>query len=263
MPELVVYTGDYIYRESPCPAGNNGCKGTPWGDNQATWIVDWFQPSASVRAAAPLVITRGNHENCSRAGPGGFRYLDAHPFTGQCLDTTEPWAMVAGTVRIAVLDTNALKDARGQPLTPLFTKHLAKIRSMLDGPAWIATHRPFWGFGADDDTGLPVERTRELQDAVRKAGLSEDTTLLISAHLHLAQIVEFGGLRPPQLVIGNSGTELVTETHPPATIDGLPVTESRVIYQYGFATMEPETTGSWRLDFRDRSGRVILLVSPV
>jgi hypothetical protein len=171
--------------------------------------------------------------------------------------------MVAGTVRIAVLDTNALKDARGQPLTPLFTKHLAKIRSMLDGPAWIATHRPFWGFGADDDTGLPVERTRELQDAVRKVGLPEDTTVLISAHLHLAQIVELGGLRPPQLVIGNSGTELVTETHPPATIDGLPVTESRVIYQYGFATMEPETTGSWRLDFRDRSGRVILLVSPV
>jgi hypothetical protein len=40
-------------------------------------------------------------------------------------------------------------------------------------------------------------------------------------------------------------------------IDTLPVTASRVFYQYGFATMEPDSTGNWQLDCRDRTGRVI------
>jgi hypothetical protein len=32
-PSLVIHVGDYIYRESPCPAGDKGCKGSPYGDN--------------------------------------------------------------------------------------------------------------------------------------------------------------------------------------------------------------------------------------
>ena len=30
-PDLVMHVGDYHYRESPCPAGNAGCAGSPWG----------------------------------------------------------------------------------------------------------------------------------------------------------------------------------------------------------------------------------------
>ena len=36
-PDLIIYTGDYIYREAPCPDGNQGCVGTPYGDNPG-WI---------------------------------------------------------------------------------------------------------------------------------------------------------------------------------------------------------------------------------
>jgi hypothetical protein len=32
-PDLVIHVGDYLYRESACPAGNQGCAGSPWGDN--------------------------------------------------------------------------------------------------------------------------------------------------------------------------------------------------------------------------------------
>src|ERR1700741_4107213 len=32
-PDLVIHVGDYLYRETPCPAGNTGCAGTPYGDN--------------------------------------------------------------------------------------------------------------------------------------------------------------------------------------------------------------------------------------
>ena len=256
-PELIIYTGDYIYRESPCPTGNKGCEGSPYGDNQATWLTDWIQPSHALRAAAPLVLLRGNHESCARAGDGWFRYLDAHPYTGQCQRSTSPWLMQAGTFRLAILDSSELKDADNQPLTKLYSEQLTRVKHLLTEPGWIATHRPFWGFGADDDTGKPVELTGILQDAVRNTGLPRDARLLIGAHLHLAEVLSFGKQRPPQLIAGNSGTQLIPETEPPEQIDGLPILNREVIYQYGYVTMESTVLNNWDINFRDIKGRVI------
>ena len=36
-PDLVIHVGDYVYRESPCPPAEAGCKGSPHGDNWQTW----------------------------------------------------------------------------------------------------------------------------------------------------------------------------------------------------------------------------------
>lgn len=51
-PDLIVHVGDYVYRESPCPAGEAGCAGSPHGDNWATWDADFFY-------AGGLVAWRG------------------------------------------------------------------------------------------------------------------------------------------------------------------------------------------------------------
>ena len=72
-PDLVIHVGDYLYRESACPPGNQGCAGSPWGDNWTTWKADFFDPAAPLLAAAPIVLVRGNHEDCKRAGPGWTR----------------------------------------------------------------------------------------------------------------------------------------------------------------------------------------------
>ena len=74
-PDLIIHTGDYIYRESPCPAGNNGCIGTPHGDNIETWMADWLEPAQPMFAAAPIIAVRGNHETCERAGTGPPRQI--------------------------------------------------------------------------------------------------------------------------------------------------------------------------------------------
>lgn len=256
-PDLIIYTGDYIYRESPCPAGNKGCEGTPYGDNQATWEADWLLPSHPIHTAAPIVFLRGNHESCARAGNGWFRYLDARPYTGQCQQTTAPWLMEAGSLRLVVLDTADLKSSDKETLTGLYAKQLIETDQLLKGPGWLASHRPFWGFGADDDTGEPVKLTGVLQDAVRRAGLPQEVRLLISAHLHLAEVLSFDKQRPPQLIVGNGGTELVPETTPPEQIDGLQIVNPQVFYQYGFVTMEPVTDNVWTVVFRDVTGRVI------
>ena len=45
-PDLIVHVGDYYYREAPCPAGNEGCAGTPYGDNWGAWNADWVRAGA-------------------------------------------------------------------------------------------------------------------------------------------------------------------------------------------------------------------------
>jgi hypothetical protein len=256
-PDLIVYTGDYIYRESPCPVGDNGCAGSPHGDTQETWEADWLLPARPVHAAAPLILIRGNHETCSRAGGGWFRYLDARPYLGECEDSTEPWVAGFDSMEVAVMDVANLEDEDGNPLTDLFASQLEWLAERLTQSSWIAAHRTFWGYGADDDTGELTTPTEELQDAVREAGLPEAVELLVGAHIHLAEVLDFGPERPPQLVVANSGTQLVARVEPPAEIDGIAIQSQRVIYQYGFVAMTALGRGGWSISFRDVDGREI------
>ena len=78
-PDLVIHVGDYLYRESACPAGDAGCARSPYGDDWPTWKADFFAPAAPALRAAPWIVVRGNHEICRRAGPGYFRLLDPTP----------------------------------------------------------------------------------------------------------------------------------------------------------------------------------------
>ncbi|MGZ9086891.1 MAG: hypothetical protein ACXW3R_15460 [Rhodoplanes sp.] len=62
-PGLVIHVGDYLYRESPCPTGDIGCKGSPYGDNWATWQADFFSaggPAARRRFHGSLCAATNN-----------------------------------------------------------------------------------------------------------------------------------------------------------------------------------------------------------
>ena len=254
-PDLIIYTGDYIYRESPCPEGNNGCKGSPYGDTQATWEADWLGPARSLHAVAPMILTRGNHETCERAGAGWFRYLDAHPYRAECKRNNLPWLADLGSHQVAVMDTANLNDEQGHPLTKRFEKELNALEAQLDKDAWIATHRPFWGYGADDDTGELTVQTSILQEVVRNRGLPAQTQLLIGAHIHLAQILGFGGSgRPPQLIIGNGGTQLVPGVPAIHEIDGEAIQTQWVLNQFGYALMSKPGGREWQISFFDQDG---------
>lgn len=58
----------------------------------------------------------------------------------------------------------------------------------------------------------------------------------MSAHIHLAQLLGFDSKdRPPQLVIGNGGTQLVSEVDPISEIDGVDINDQMVLNQFGYA----------------------------
>ncbi|HIG68268.1 MAG TPA: hypothetical protein EYQ44_10765 [Porticoccaceae bacterium] len=257
-PDLIIYTGDYIYREAPCPEGNSGCKDTPYGDNKETWEADWLIPAQSLHTAAPMILTRGNHETCSRAGKGWYRYLDARPYyRGKCILNNRPWIADLGSHSVAVMDTANLKDADGNDLTGRFENELIELNERLDEESWIMTHRPFWGYGADDTGEFSVQEPI-LQEAVRDVGLPDTTNLLISAHIHLSEILEFeNSQRPIQMIIGNGGTQLVSDVEPIDEIDGEKIEEQRVLNQFGYAIMKKKGSRIWEINFHDQDGYLL------
>ncbi len=114
-PDLVIHVGDYHYRESACPIDDRGCAGSPWGYGWDAWNADFFAPAAPLLAAAPWVMVRGNHEDCSRAGEGWFRFMDRAPMERTCRDLTGIFVARLGDFGVVVVDDAKAADPKGDP----------------------------------------------------------------------------------------------------------------------------------------------------
>jgi hypothetical protein len=251
MPELVIHVGDYLYRESPCPAGNQGCAGSPFGDKSwAAWEADFFAPAAPLLRAAPWVFVRGNHESCARAGEGWFRFLDPYPYAGACRDYTQPYTVPLGDVQLLMLDSSFVDDIELKPeQVAAYREQLMRLGAMAAlnptarDNAWLLMHHPLWAFGhAGIMNGMEqLFQDNENLEAAARGTLPPATRLVLTGHIHLFEALDFDGARPAQLVVGNSGTAL----DPPVTtplagleIDGMAVAAGTTLDQFGYLTIE-------------------------
>ena len=217
-PELIVHVGDYNYRGTPrsivlsprmtgyarpirvdvfdtgdlddeddnptVPIGpgyySQNMQGSPHPDNWVDWRDDFFVPASRLLGAAPWVFTRGNHELCSRAGPGWFYLLDAAspllgpgrrqsecppqlpatwregawpdpalPFDGQSFPTEPkpPFRLRLGSLNLIVFDSSDAGDAQlyaPEHYLAMFRRVAAMLAEDAT-PTWLVTHRPIWG----------------------------------------------------------------------------------------------------------------------
>jgi hypothetical protein len=209
-PDLVIHVGDYYYRETPCPDGDKGCAGSPFGDKWVTWRAEFFDPARPLLNAAPWVFVRGNHESCARGGRGWFRQLDAGARPLTCPATSAPFAVDIGGLNLYLLDS---ADADDRGATP---QGVANVGAQLDAfgpalarePGWIVTHRPIlalapvtriWPF---DPVEAALNATE--QAAVRGRDLSA-VQMIVSGHVHHFAAYDFLDQRPSQLVAGTGG----------------------------------------------------------
>ena len=233
-PDLVIHVGDYHYRETPCPAGNRGCAGSPWGYGWDAWNADFFVPARPLLAAAPWVFVRGNHEECERAGQGWFRLLAAEAWSARrsCdlpandgdADFTPPYAVALGaTTQLTVFDS---AHAGNTPLNlsrpadaAIHQAYVADVRSLdrlaLPGRRnWFVSHHPVLGFAPDDHPGAtrPYPGNAPLQQALAEVNGSvyfpPATQLALHGHVHLFQALDFDDGHPATLVAGNGGDNL-------------------------------------------------------
>jgi hypothetical protein len=257
-PDLVIHVGDYLYRESPCPAGDKRCAGTPHGDNWAAWNADFFAPAAPLLAAAPWVIVRGNHEDCARSGKGFLRLLGPDPVNpvAGCNEHIPLYSVPLGDVTLAVMDNTDAPDTTID--ADLRTEYEADFKALQDigKPVWLVGHRPIWG--AVTLYGMTLGGNRTLIATLPNTGMLRGTALMVSGHIHTFEALNYENADiPPQLIAGFGGDKLDAA---PADLSGTNISGMRVkdgisIGGFGFLLMTHERK-SWRIDVHRVDGSI-------
>jgi hypothetical protein len=317
--DLVIHVGDYNYRgtpgsiaingegsnpvydagddapddpecqlDSPYVSMNAGYSAVP--DTWENWRDDFFTPAAPLLAAAPWVFARGNHELCSRGGPGWFYFLDPGapaPLGGsgerECppqgddqplpppvlpyLVFTPPYVLDLGSLQVAVIDSaNACDGYAPAVTTQRYTDQLNQVLAAArpDTPMWIVTHRPIWA--ATDTAGASIDLTlQQAWTAAHQLAPPAPIGLVVAGHMHAFQSVTFRDddsllARPPQLVVGDSGVSL-DKSAPVGPFDAVVDSIEAVLLglqEFGFLRVASlAADGTWSGDLLDADGASI------
>jgi hypothetical protein len=257
-PDLVIHVGDYHYRETPCPAGEAGCAGSPYGDNWPVWRADFLAPADTLLKVAPWVFVRGNHEECDRGGRGWSRALDPYAFdsaTG-CSGVGNPLVVRLRGLTLAVLDVSSAREERLDDVQAhAFREQYRSLAATTVGPTWILQHRPIWSPGGTF-AGKLVGDNKTLAAAAIDM-IPEHVTLILSGHHHLFQVLNYRSNLPVQIVSGNSGDYLNGGSSiDPAgwLINGVKVKSGlHMPGSFGFSIFEKQN-GGWQLTNYSRLG---------
>jgi hypothetical protein len=260
-PDLVIHVGDYHYRETACPIDRTGCAGSPWGYGFEAWYVDFFGPAAPLLATSPWVMVRGNHEDCGRAGEGWFRFLDRAPMEATCRDLTGIFVARQGDLGLIVVDGARAADPTDGTTTmqDLLHQQFVAVADTVPAEAWLLSHRPLnameGGRTADDPSFVNNTVQEKAFGPVMPAGVR----MHVAGHIHLFQAVDFGGKRPPKLVVGTGG-DLLELTAPMssvgADINGLAVINSATRLGFGYMIWERDGV-EWRGTLYDIDGNAL------
>lgn len=259
--DLIIHVGDYHYRESQCDTSLANCAGSPFGDNWATWNADFFTPAKNLLQAAPWVIVRGNHEDCSRAGNGYFRLLDPRPLPQACPDYTDPYAISYMEPQLLVMDNSFVNDYEIEPAQlDAYKAQLEKINAdAAKATTWLLLHDPMYAVGSAGVQNGQEQLFQDqptLQQAINNT-FPETMQAFVAGHLHIFETISFGQGRPPQLLVGNSGTKLDPQMQTPLKgmeIAGMTIEDGVNLAKFGYAAMF-RSGDHWAIGVRDADGK--------
>ncbi|HLJ64446.1 MAG TPA: metallophosphoesterase, partial [Stellaceae bacterium] len=257
-PDLVIHVGDYLYRETPCPALVEGCAGSPYGDRWETWNADFFAPAAPLLAAAPWIFVRGNHEDCNRAGPGWTRLLSTRPLEqgAPCLTHEPPYRVPLDRLALIVLDNaDAQDDPANEALAAEYRADFARVAALGMEPSFLLMHRPLLGV-LRLRSGAVVGGNKTMLGA--NPLLHVSIKLALSGHIHAFEGIDYNERSVPQLIAGTGGDNLDMA---PADLSGIlvggiKIKEGLTLSRFGFLTLDREGQ-SWLGQVYDVTGAVI------
>jgi predicted phosphodiesterase len=274
-PDLVIHVGDYLYRES-CNADTTDCSNMQTGYGWEEWRDDFFKPSAPLFAAAPWIMVRGNHEICTRAGEGWFRFLHHAGPSNECTPMNGFFVISLGSIGFVVMDSGQIANekvvdnnaddddedvadsADANDIVAALRRNYAEISGRVPSPAWLLTHVPFNAVKLNKATGDDQIVSTVQQRAIGDL-LSKDIEMIVSGHVHMFEALSFANgnpPRPPQLVVGTGGVKLAKKPKKPHEIDGIPVSDALIVKSFAYMVWDWAGT-SWRGALFDENGSQI------
>jgi hypothetical protein len=285
-PDLVIHIGDIHYRESPCPTENPGCTNSPWGYGFDAWEADFFKPARSLLLTAPWMFVRGNHEICSRAGQGWFRFIDPEPWNDKrsCnkpsdddeADFTQPYAVAVNRqTQFVVFDSSRTANKPLSTQDPLYKKYLSQLESMekllpMKKDSIFLSHHPLLAvapgrIGKTVQPGGNKSLLSVFQDRYSEGLFPGSVNWVMHGHIHAFESLSFASGQPASIVMGNAGS--VNEGILPATLDpefqiakGAQVEHYASNTTYGFAILDlpDDPQDAWLLTEYDVHGQALL-----
>jgi len=258
-PDLVIHVGDYLYRETKCPKRDSvACGSSPYGDNWTTWDADFFTPARPLLEAAPIVLVRGNHEDCQRAGPGWLHLMgpQAYDPKAACDAHLAPYAIPLGPMNLVVMDdADAPDQLVDRSASEVYRGEFQNLSKLAPAPIWLAMHRPIWG--AVKIFILNVGGNRTLIASL-DPGVLSPVALMLSGHVHTFEALNYGGGLPPQLIAGNGGDKLDSAE---ADLSGLNlggqiVKDGISLPGFGFLLLT-QREKDWRVDVHSVDGTIV------
>jgi len=239
-PNVIFFTGDFLYREADCPAAELAkCGGSPgpafapeagkfppFSDTDYSWMADALIPMAPAFAAAPILATRGNHESCFRGGNGWMLFFEVQLRADACApdvagpDGKTPKNMAASyavdfpitskrKLRVVMVDSNEGSNTKVNSWTPtqrMGYEDASKLATPKSGrESWLMTHRPMFGVDATPSFDPGELNWTSITQTAAGQGLIGNYNLMLASHVHVAQVVKIPG-QPSQLVLGNGGS---------------------------------------------------------
>lgn len=239
-PDLIVHVGDYHYREKTCKSGQKCSQVYNYGSS--SWYSDWFDPARDISALSPFLFVRGNHEGCSRAYEGWFRYFDSNDFSSaKCPNYTPSWVFDAGPIQLDIFDSSYGKDSDyTEEQIKAFSKQFdSLLQKNNPKPAWFLTHRPLWSHAKKSVIFYHDGNIAQVRAFGNK--FPANISAIISGHVHIAQIIFMEG-KPTQIMVGNGGSLLYSQDQKPVLcrvdLEGAKAKEIRTLHGFGFAILD-------------------------
>jgi predicted phosphodiesterase len=257
-PDLIIHLGDYHYREK-CSAGASCEKMSPAvGYGWKPWELDFFLPMQKLLSKTPIIIVRGNHEDCNRAFLGYKMLLANSEWAKECIDYEPAQIIVLGETAVINFDSSSISEMPGLSDEAVWIQRFndiaEKIKSLNIKNVWIVTHKPFYGIIPFKFALIPGNIN--LRRYFEKSNLKDIVSVVFGGHIHTSMIVQ-PEKYSKQIVLGNSGTKLedfqikLTKS----LMSSFSYKRANLVsLGFGYAVLKKNADHSWTIVFKDSNG---------
>lgn len=257
-PDLVIHLGDFHYREK-CSAGQPCEKYSPVvGYDWRPWELDFFQPMQGLLLKTPIIIVRGNHEECKRAYLGYKMLLANASWDKECVDYEAPQIITIGDIAFIDIDSSSITDMPFDNDEKIWIKRFndvyEKVSKLNVKHIWMITHKPLYGIVPFKVAIFPINI--HLRNYFEKSQLKDKVSVIFSGHIHSSMVVT-PKKYAKQIILGNSGTDLTKfPTISKSSLESFSYESAHLTTTgFGYAVLKKADDQSWTIIFKDSNGK--------